>query len=176
MIARLRRLYRADSGAALAEFALVAPFMMLMLFGAVESLQAVETQRRVAHTSSAVADLVAQSRIVTDTDLGDIFQAGASLMDPLPAATLGQRVASFTADAAGNASLDWSASAPQGYAGTETLTLPPGYLPANQSVIVADVSYTYQPALKWLLPSTMVFQKRAYLHPRLTTQVTHTPG
>lgn len=176
MRARLARLARAQSGAALAEFALVAPFMMLILFGSIEALQAIETQRRVAHISSAIADLVAQNRIVTDSDLADVFQAGGLLMDPLPATTLGQRVTSFTADSGGTVKADWTADAPTPYAGTESLTLPNGYLKANQSVVVADVSYTYQPALKWLLPSTLLFQKRVYLHPRLTTQVIHQAG
>ena len=176
MIRRLARLATDEGGAALAEFALVAPFMMLILFGSVESLQAVETQRRVAHISAAVADLVAQNRIVTDNDLADVFQAGGLLMDPLPSATLGQRVASFTADSGGTVTLDWSKNAPTPYAGSEGLTLPNGYLKPAQSVVVADVSYTYQPALRWVLPSSMVFQKRVYLHPRLTTQVTYQPS
>lgn len=176
MTRTLRDLAANDSGAALAEFALVAPAMMLILFGSVEALQAVETQRRVAHIASAVGDLVAQNRLVTDKDMADVFQAGGLLMDPLPAAPLGQRVASFTADPNGVVALDWSMNAPKAYTGSQPLSLPKGYLTANQSVVVADVSYTYQPALRWLLPSSMVFQKRVYLHPRLTTRVTYTPS
>ncbi|MDB5466585.1 MAG: hypothetical protein JWQ46_1347 [Phenylobacterium sp.] len=166
------RLLRNERGAALAEFVLVAPIMLLLLFGSVEALQAVETQRRVAHIASAVADIVAQERTISDVALNDIFQAGGLLMDPLPTNTLGQRVASFTADDSGAAKLDWSLDAPGApYAGSDGLTVPSGYLKPKQSVIVADVSYRYHPALSWVLPDSIDLQKRAYLRPRLTDRV-----
>jgi Flp pilus assembly protein TadG len=166
----LARLRRDERGAAMAEFALVLPFMLLLLMGGVETLQLVETQRRVAHAASAMADIVAQDRTIDDAELSDVFLAGRLLMAPLPADPLGQRITSFAANSSGAVQVRWTASAAP-YAGRENLSLAPGALKSGQSVIVADVSYRYPTSLQWLLPSGLVLQKRVYLRPRVSDEV-----
>lgn len=167
----LTRLVRDERAAALVEFALILPVMLLLLVGVVQGLQLIETQRRMAHVASAVADLVAQDRTVDDGEMQDILSAGGLLMAPLPNAPLGQRVMSFAADSNGAIHLQWCVSGPQTYMGTQALSLPAGALRPNQSAIVADVSYPFASSLNWLLPESYVLQKRAILRPRLVQQV-----
>ncbi|MDB5446644.1 MAG: hypothetical protein JWQ97_1961 [Phenylobacterium sp.] len=166
----LARLLRDSRGAALAEFAMVAPLMLLLFFGSVEVVQAVEAQRRLAHVASAIADVAAQDRTIDDGELADIFAAAPALMQPFPAGSLGERLISFRADSSGAVSVDWRADG-AAYAGDEPAALPAGYLPAGESVIVADVSYAYQPLLTLVFADPIQFQKRAYLRPRLSDHV-----
>lgn len=167
---RLGGLGRDQRGAAMVEFALVLPFMLMLMFAGFETLQLVETNRRVAHVAAAVGDLVAQDDQVSDAELGNIFTVGQLLMSPLPTAPLAQRVASFTADKYGKVTNDW-VSTSGNYVGSQPLSVPAGGLSANQSVIVTDVSYTYTAPLTWLMPNGLVFQKRTYLRPRLVPQI-----
>jgi Flp pilus assembly protein TadG len=166
----VRRLVRDEQGGALVEFALAAPMMLLLLFGAMEILAAVHAQQRVAHIAASIADVVARDSVVDDAELADLYAAAAAMIAPFPSNDLGQRISSFTADEEGNAELDWTSSG-AAYAGSEPLALPPGYLQPHESVIVADVSYRYQPAMTVAFSATLPFQKRVYLQPRLSAAV-----
>lgn len=169
---RLARLHADRSGGAVVEFALILPVMILVLLATVELVQAAEAQRRTSHVAYAIADLVTQSKMVTNGDLQAIFTGGTLLMEPLPAATLGQRIMSVSADEEGRITTDWVQQASQGaYAGTAPATLPQGSLPANESAIVADVSYTFTPGVTMIRPQGFRLEKRAVLMPRLSQQV-----
>nr|WP_276309832.1 TadE/TadG family type IV pilus assembly protein [Phenylobacterium deserti] len=162
-----------ERGGAVVEFALILPIMLLVLLATVELVQAAEAQRRTSHVAYAIADVVTQSARVTDNDLRVIFTGGTLLMEPLPAATLGQRIISVTADQNGQITTDWVSQAPQGaYAGTQPATVPYGTLPPGVTAIVADVSYTFHPGVKAVMPDGFRLQKRAVLMPRTAQQVT----
>lgn len=173
MIRAALRLWRDRAGAALAEFAIVMPFMILLLIGFAEGLQLVETHRRVARAASSIGDLAGQVRTLNDAEFADLFVAGAMLMYPLPTTTLGQRLTGFSADSTGKVTKDWSVNAPQAYAGSAPEALPAGYvLTPNQGVVIADVSYVYKPMVKWILPTDIALQKRMLLRPRAADRVT----
>jgi Flp pilus assembly protein TadG len=162
-------LRRCERGAAAMEFALVAPIMILFHFGAVEVVQAWEAQRRVAHVASALADLTAQNRSVTSADLDDILLAGTLMVSPFPTTKLGERIASLTANASGTVAVDWSVTRNWTTGGTPSA--PAGYLQANESVIVAEVTFGHDALFGLVLPSVFTMQKKAYLRPRLSQQV-----
>jgi hypothetical protein len=83
------------------------------------------------------------------------------------------RLASISLDAKGQPHVDWTY--PGGSSGF-TYNVPAGYLQSNQSVIVADVSYTYQPFGYhpdggWLFDAAIPMRQHAYLRPRLVTKI-----
>ena len=92
-----RRLWRDRAGGALAEFAIVMPFMIALLIGFAEGLQLVEAQRRMTRAASTIADLAAQAKSLSNGDLADIFVAGSLVVEPMPTATLGMRLMAFSA-------------------------------------------------------------------------------
>lgn len=169
-----RALARDVSGAALAEFAIILPLMLLLLIGAAEVVEGIEAQRRVAAVASSIGDVTAREQTVSTATLNDIFLAGATLMLPLRSDQLGERLASFTADASGKVTLDWSAEGPVPYAGTADLNPAGIALKPNESVIVADASYPYQTLMRWVLPGAIPMQKRMLLTPRIASQVQKT--
>ncbi|HKR90062.1 MAG TPA: TadE/TadG family type IV pilus assembly protein [Phenylobacterium sp.] len=161
---------RCERGAAAIEFAMAAPLLIVFHLGTVEVVQALEAHRRIAHVAGALADLTAQEQSVSPGDLNDILAAGALLVTPFSTSQLGERITSFTADANGVVKQDWSVSQNWTLAGDPSL--PAGYLQANESVIVADASYTFASLFGMVLPKSMTMLKHAYLRPRISTQVT----
>jgi Flp pilus assembly protein TadG len=165
----LATLGRCRRGAAAVEFALVAPFMILLHLGVVESVQAWEAYRRASHVAATLADLTAQNRSVTSADLTDILRSGSLLIAPFPAANLGERIASITANAQGTAQLDWAVASNWTAGGAPSV--PAGYLQPGESVVVADVSYQHQALFGLVLPHALTMKTHAYLRPRLSDKV-----
>lgn len=170
---RLARIWaRCERGAAAIEFALMAPLLIFFHLGSVEVIQSWEAHRRVAHVAAALADLTTQKVTVSQADMTDILAAGALLITPFSTNQLGERVSSFTADGNGVVKLDWSQS--QNWTASGGPTAPAGYLAANESVVVADVTYSFKALFGIALPTAFTMQKHAYLRPRLSSSVAKT--
>jgi Flp pilus assembly protein TadG len=169
MITLLRRLSADQKGASAIEFALVFPLLFLLHVAAAEALQAYVAQRNVAHIAAAMADITARNRTVSTADLADIQAVSIAMMHPFPTGKLQQRVSSITADGNGTAATDWTSK--KNYTKTEAPSVPGGYLRANESVIVTDVIYDYEPTFGFFMPDTIRMTKHAYVRPRLSAKV-----
>lgn len=169
-----RRAARDRQGTASIEFVLIFPVIFMLNVAAAEALQVYEAQRNVSHIAAAVADITAQSRQVSDTDLNDIFTACVAMIYPFPNISVQQRVSSISADSNGVVSVDWTAN--KGYTNGDGPGVPGGYLQANESAIVTDVVYDYHPTFGIFLPKTIRFVRHAYIRPRLTAKVTKVAG
>lgn len=173
----LRRFPKDRRGVAAVEFALVAPVMILLYCGLAELSMAMMASRQAAHSASVVGDLVAQSAQVSSTEVADIFSVGSSIMKPFPAAPLHMRVTSVRADANGVPRVVWS----QGYgmsalaANATPAGFPANLLVAGDSVIQADVAYTYTSPIMEVLPNPVSYSDHFYLKPRRSPEVTYTP-
>jgi len=169
MTSFMRRLAANQSGASAVEFALVLPFLFLLHIGAAEALQAYVAQRNVAHIASTMADITARSRTVSTAELNDILSASVSMMHPLPNVRLQQRISSMSASSSGAVAKDWSSS--KDFKDAAAPSVPSGYLAANESAIVTDVIYDYEPTFKLFMPETIRFTRHAYVRPRLSSKV-----
>lgn len=170
MLSRLRFDQR---GVAAIEFALIAPVAITLYMGFAELTMAMMANRRAAHAASVVGDLVAQSPSIAPSDLTDIFQVGAAIMSPFTAAPLKMRITSVVADSSGTPKMAWSKGSgmtemPAGTVGG----FPPNLLAAGDSVIQADVSYSYTSPLGMTLPHAITFSNTFYLKPRQSASVT----
>lgn len=166
--------FRRDrQGAAAIEFALVFPILFLLHVGAAEALGAYVAQRNAAHIASTLADVTALERNITTADLNDLMSVGPTMIYPLPAANLQMRISSMSASSGGSVSQDWTIH--QGYVEPGSPSTPSGYLNANESVIVTDVVYDYEPVFKLFMPDTIRFVRHAYARPRLSNKVDKLP-
>lgn len=174
-LARLRTWRRHEGGASALEFALIAPMMIVVFFGLVETGQAVLAGRRTGHAASTVGDLVAQKAIVSNTDTADSFAAGAQMMAPLPTSTLAMRVTSVTLQSNGNATVDWSdvkGLTPDTKGAT--YAVPTGMLTATgDSVVVSTATYTLNQASNFVLGNGISYSRVTYSKPRNGSQVAH---
>lgn len=163
----LNRLRSDQRGMAAVEFALIAPIMILLYCGLAELSIAMMAERRAAHAASVVADLVAQSGTMTTTDLADIYKIGNAIMYPFPADTLKMRITSVVADSNAVPKMDWSQGSGLSKMPSGTVAgFPPNLLEAGDSVIQADVQYTFSSPLKYILPNDVTFRDTYYLKPR----------
>ena len=164
---RLKRFWRSRDGASAVEFALIAPVLITMYCGMAELTQAMMAQRRLSNIASAVGDLVAQGSQTGPLKMADIFKVGDTIMAPFPV-TGALKMCVLT--------VAWSKPSASGMTncpaqGAILTDVPVAVLPANQSVILSRVSYTYTPAIKFVLSGGLTFNRTYYLRPRKTDAV-----
>ncbi|MBL8770244.1 MAG: pilus assembly protein [Phenylobacterium sp.] len=159
-------------GAAAIEFALIFPMLFVLIIAAGEGLQAYIAQRQVSHIAATMADITAQSRVVTISQVDDILTASTSMIHPFPTTSLQQRVASVSANGSGTVSTDWVQN--RGWLGSGNPGIPNGYLAANESVVVAEVAYDYRPTFGLFMPESIRITRQAYSRPRLSPKVERT--
>lgn len=175
-----RRFRRDRRGVSAVEFALIAPIMILLYFGLAELCQALIAERKASHVASAVGDLTAQSESVTSaaagsgpTSLVDIFNIGKSIMAPYDNSTLQIRVSSVTSNVSAVPKVDWSVGY-GGYAALSKQSTPtlPMTLAAGDSIVMAEVKYSYNSGIGYALPKVQDFTEVFYLRPRRSDKVT----
>jgi Flp pilus assembly protein TadG len=159
-------------GLAAVEFALIAPVMALMFFGAVELSSALDCKSRVARVSSTVADLVAQSTAVSTADTTNIFNAANAILYPYAASNAKIVVTSLVADSNGTVTVGWSDAQNTSTRTSPPASIPTGILPASSSVIYAEVTYSFTPAISYFL-GTVDLTDSFYSKPRRSVKVTH---
>jgi len=167
--------FRADlAGLSAVEFALVLPIMLTLYLGGVELSDALTINRKVTHVTSTLADLVAQSKTITNTDMEDIFDAAESIITPYDLGPLQMTVSGISIDADGNAKVVWSdtrngtALVPNAaYTG-----LPTGVNQPSTFLVVSKVNYGYTPLIGYVLTGSYDLHDQFYLRPRLSTTVT----
>jgi len=154
---------------AASEFALILPVLVLVLFGTVEIGNAVLLDRKVTAAAQTAADLVAQQKVVTSADLDNIWLAIDNIIAPFNTANTTYRLLSVVGDADGATSIDWQQH--RGGLNFVSYTLPNGLVGANESVIVAQITYSYVPIFGDLLFSAFDISDVAYLRPRTVDNV-----
>jgi len=145
----VRRFAKDESALAALEFALIAPMMLFLLFGAVELTNGLNTAKRVENVSSSLADVVSRDNAVTDEDLDDLWGAIDPLMWPEQTTGFRARITSISIEDADTATVVWS----EGHGGYSPRTegaevsLPDAMMVPGSSVIMAEVIYPYDPVL-----------------------------
>ncbi len=90
LLRQFARFRRACEGIAAVEFALILPLMLLLYLGSAETTQAVMASRKAAVAARTMSDLVGQQTAntnMTDTMMGNIFNAAATIMQPFGTGT-----------------------------------------------------------------------------------------
>ena len=171
----VRALWCNERGVSAVEFALLLPVLLLMYIGTVEAANLLTTVRRVETVASTAADLSAQVKQVSTTDLADIFAASTSILTPYPATPLRVVLSSVVADTNNNGVVAWScASKGAARAVGSSYVLPSGTTVANSSVIVAEITYAFTPMLdlkKIYSPGALNLQRTYYERPRRSLTV-----
>ena len=140
----LRRLRREQRGIAAIEFGIVAPVMLIAYFGLVGVTQAVMIHRKVGQLTRTLADLSTQSTTLTDTNVGNIFDAAKAVMMPFTDVTPHMSIASVVVNGSGVAKVCWSdARNSTALTVDSTISLPSTLAVPNTSLILATASYDF---------------------------------
>ena len=176
-----RNIIRDEHGLAAVEFALVLPMLAAMFLGGFELNRFILVHQKVEKVTYTVADVVAQSQSVTQSQLDQIFIAAEEIMQPYDFGDDGVViVTSVSKSGTENPKVRWrytgggtlSRSSTVG-AVDATASLPGGLtLNAGDNVIVAEVYYRYHPVLEGTAVSESDIYKTAIFKPRLGALVT----
>ena len=196
LLFRVRKFSTAADGVAATEFAIVVPFMLLLLVGGVELGDGMAINVKVSATAHSVADMVTQNTSLSTASMQNILTGASAIIAPYPvnSSQLTVTVSEVSSDANGNLTLQWSqsyngSSFGAGRSSLGSSTNPPyGALtrPAslngtvgsasdvnNQndqvSFIVSEVSYAYTPNLGYTITGTVNLADSYWLFPRCST-------
>lgn len=164
---------RRRDGIAAAEFAIILPVLILILFGTAEIGNALLIDRKVTRATQVIADLVAQEETVSTSDLNDIMQAADEIMRPYPNSAQIVLSSVYRASGETQTKVDWSVTKRgTAYTAGTPYTLPSIVLDEGDSVIVAELSFPYQALFPNVIFNDFTIRDRAYLRPRKTAKVT----
>jgi Flp pilus assembly protein TadG len=178
MMRSVQKFRKANGGLAAVEFALIIPVMLFTFFGIAEIANYVLAARKVATSASSAADLVAQAKTIDSSQLNDIMGAVGVIIRPFDVASSTVRITSVVADADGNRTVDWSEArrtSPYVPGSPAPSFIPSAVVPPNTSVIVAEVSFTYQTFFGMYLNKGGTVSDVFYLRPRRSVQVDRVP-
>ena len=170
-----RRLRQDQRGAAAVEFALIAPAMIFIYFGLVETCEAVLAERKANHVASAVGDLIAQAETLSSSDVTDIFAIGSSILSPFSTSSLKMRVSSLSPNTSGALAVVWSCGSGMSKLAVGTTKTIPITVSSGDSIILSEVSYQFTSPLRYALPNALTYTETYYLRPR-QVQLIPDPG
>jgi Flp pilus assembly protein TadG len=178
------RLSKDCRGVAATEFVMIVPLMLAMFFGVVELSSGVAVDRKVTLVARTLSDLTSQSISVTDTDLSNFFAASVGIMTPYSASPTQSTLTELYIDPTTHkARVQWSKastfdSTGNVVLGTSThsqgniITIPPALNVDDTYLIWSEVSYTYVPAVGYVMSKTGVpLNDLTYTRPRQSSCV-----
>jgi Flp pilus assembly protein TadG len=172
---RLADLPCQQSGQALIEAALIFPILLGLFLGVSEFSEAFTVSRRLQAAAHTTADLVARMQSVTAKDVDGIKAMLDETLKPYPTASLGMIVTSVVADKDGaTTTVEWSEARGAGvtsHAAGTVLTLPAGLASSEESVVFAEIKYSFQSTLATLIVGKVALDAQAYQRPRLGLKV-----
>jgi Flp pilus assembly protein TadG len=177
MLRRAGKFTRCSRGMAAVEFALIAPFMIVLFFGCIEVSSALGCKARVQRVASTSADLVSQATAVSTTDVTNIFNAANSILYPYSVANAHIVISSLVDDGHGGAKVAWSnaQNATARVVGT-SVAVPTGLIVSGSggSVIYGEITYTYNSGTTYVLHTVINMSGSFYARPRRSATVIHT--
>lgn len=170
----IRRLHEDVSGVAAVEFGFIAPIMLLFLLGTIEVTRAVAIDQRFTQATNMVADLVAREDKLSAADVNAIYGIAGEVMRPYDVAALKISiipVMSNPNNAGDTRVYPTAASRPSFNGGAQpaqcqAYSLSKGVLDKNESVVVIEASYKFQPMFVGYLMSTTDWTYKSFAKPR----------
>ncbi len=185
---RSRRTDERRRGVATVEFALVAPFILLLLLGGADLIVYMRTAMRVDETATEVAQVVTQYNDLYQSDFTTLFNDAQTIAGTTPVTgLLGATIISGIVNSNGTQTIAWQRRSPSATFSSQfgrtgsVPTLPNNYmLPTGGVLITIEVATSTSP---WffslgLMPASNITSVRAYalFQPRLASLATVTAG
>ncbi|MES1198984.1 MAG: TadE/TadG family type IV pilus assembly protein [Pseudomonadota bacterium] len=161
------RFLRNRKGLAAVEFALIAPMMVFLLFGATELIDALDVDQRAQNAASSIADVVSRDTEVSNDEVSGLWSSLDLLMYPDSAAAASACITSYSINATGTATAQWH-EVHNGFGAcpSSDVHLTASMKQPNSSLIVAEVHYTYTPRLNFVFNGAFTLSHITYRRSR----------
>ncbi|HCK83663.1 MAG TPA: hypothetical protein DHW63_03840 [Hyphomonadaceae bacterium] len=168
----LRDFAKARAGLAALEFAILLPMMVLLLFGSVDLIDALGSNRRAENVAASLADVVARDTEVTDAEMTGLWAAIGVLMVPDDPNDVKARITSVEIESATTARIVWSEGhGMSGLTAGAVIDLPDAMMIAGTSVIFAETELHYESPLGILFTGAVDLNHEAYRRSRLVDPI-----
>jgi Flp pilus assembly protein TadG len=168
----LRRFVRDKRGVSAVEFAMLLPLMVTLYLGGVEVSSAIAVDRKVTQVARTLGDLTAQATSVNSTDMSNILNASASVVQPYSSTLIQATVSRVDVDGNNVARVVWSKTLHgTARAANSVVTLPAALNTANTSLIWGEAQYTYTPTVGYVITGPLTLKDQIYMRPRLSDTV-----
>lgn len=163
----------AKKGNAALEFAIIAPMMIMLLFGSVDLLDVLNANKRVQNVASSLADVTARDTEVSDAEIAGLWSAVDVLMFPSSGDAVNIRISSISIESASIARVVWS----EGHGmearqpGTTVDDLPAAMMNPGTSIILSETTYEYDAPLGFLLEDGVTLEHQSYRRSRLVDPI-----
>lgn len=180
---RAASLRRDDSGIAAIEFAMIAPMLLLMLFGITDIANYFAVDRKVTQIAQTMSDLTSRYTTVQESDITNFFTVAGAMVNPYDKNSLKAMIHQIYLDPnTKTAKVVWSRATPgvTPLAKNAVYPVPNGLVSkdasgnwlANQYLIVGDVNYKYVPTIGWVVSKAGInASETAFTKPRQMTCV-----
>ncbi|WP_411817188.1 TadE/TadG family type IV pilus assembly protein [Hyphococcus sp. DH-69] len=172
--AKGKALKECQSGIAAIEFALIAPVLIIFLFGVIEGSDALSRSRQVTLAANTLADLVSQENELLVSDADDLFDGIEQIAAP-SGGSISIKLVSVIKDPLGNNIVHWSRDnsgntpylpgTPYNKLATSTL------IDDGASIIVGEIDYRYTSKLSRIVMPAIRFHRTATRWPRRSVRV-----
>ncbi|WP_019051977.1 TadE/TadG family type IV pilus assembly protein [Sphingobium xenophagum] len=161
---------------AVTEFALIAPFMILLYLGCFQLADAISASRKVTVTTRTLADLTSQYRSVTQVTTDSILHAASQVMAPYNAKAGVYTITHLSTNPSDKPRVDWSrrfdgSTVSEGYRRNEKIDLPDSVSEEGSSVLMAEITYEYQPVVASAMLGKITMTDTIYMLPRRSDSI-----
>jgi Flp pilus assembly protein TadG len=161
------------------EFALTAPFLILMYVGSYQLMDAISAYRKVTITVRSLADLATQNEMTTESQIREILNASRQVMTPYSTADASLAIAQIAIDNDGNTSLLWvctNSDSPNCSTSSSELKLSDIVIPADLKnagtyLIYSRIIFHYKPTVAGTLIGPLTFSDNIFMNPRRSPSV-----
>ena len=172
----LRTLLRDYRGTAAVEMALLSPVLVLLFFGTLEVTQLIRVEAKLTHAAQTIQDIVAGQAQATTASLQIAFNGGQLVMTPFTAANMTAAIASVSFGSnATPTQVTWQQveNGDPGMSSSFACSAASGMSLSNDSVIVVQVTYSYNPIISYLFGKHFTLSQMAFGRPRNTSVISN---
>jgi Flp pilus assembly protein TadG len=168
---RLRSLAASTRALAAVEFAMAAPFMILLYVGGAQLTDAISAYRKVVQADHTLADVTTQYVSMSTTDLNNIMSGARQVMAPYPTDNVTMIIAQIKFNPAGKAKVDWYLSSDGTKLKNKDLSVPTDIVQPNGYIVYSQITYNYVPRIAASLIGPITFTDHLYMNARRSTSV-----
>lgn len=161
------------------EFAMTAPFLILLYVGSYQLMDAISAYRKVTITARSLADLATQNETTTQAQVQEVLDSARQVMTPYSTVGSSLAIAQIAIDDDGNASLVWACAnsdSPVCSTTSSTLKISDIVIPADLKnpgtyLIYSRIVFHYKPAVAGKLIGPLTFSDDIFMNPRRSPSV-----